>query len=161
MSEIKIHFPTDGDFPETSGEMRAERHCVLAYTKSLGWTQAIRRRVGKKKFEWVCSDYDGNTLFFDEEITAADNGNPQRGMGNRTLCEILPRKGARLPGLVQVFHAHQRLALAFCRLERASQENRHERATDEAREKADWREARIQKPLQGASRAFAGGGEQA
>jgi hypothetical protein len=70
MSEIKMHFPSDGDFPEVSGEMRAKRHCVLAYTESLGWTQAIRRRVGKKKFEWVCSNYDGNTLFFDDEITA-------------------------------------------------------------------------------------------
>jgi hypothetical protein len=70
MSEIKMHFPSDGDFPEVSGEMRAERHCVLAYTKSLGWTQAVRRRIGKRKFEWVCSNYDGNTLFFDDEIIA-------------------------------------------------------------------------------------------
>ena len=61
--KIEMHYPAKGDLPEPSGEMRAERHCVLAYTKSLGWTQAIRRRVGKKKFEWVCSDYDGNTLF--------------------------------------------------------------------------------------------------
>ena len=70
MSEIKLHFTSYGEFPETSGEMHAERHPVLAYTKSLGWTQAVRRRVGKRKFEWVCSDYDGNTLFFDDEIIA-------------------------------------------------------------------------------------------
>ena len=36
------------DLPEPSGEMHAQRKPVLAYTKSLGWTQAIRRRVGKK-----------------------------------------------------------------------------------------------------------------
>lgn len=70
MSEIKLHFPADGDFPELSGEMHAERKPVLAYTKSLGWTQAIRRRVGKRAFEWVCSNYDGNTLFRDDEIVA-------------------------------------------------------------------------------------------
>ena len=68
--KIEMHYPAKGDLPELSGEMRAERHCVLAYTKSLGWTQAIRRRVGEKKFEWVCSNYDGNTLFFDKEIIA-------------------------------------------------------------------------------------------
>lgn len=64
------YYPAKGDLPETSGEMCAERKPVLAYTKSLGWTQAIRRRVGKRKFEWVCSSYDGNTLFSDDEITA-------------------------------------------------------------------------------------------
>jgi len=30
----------------------------------------VRRQVGKRKLEWVCSDYDGNTLFSDDEITA-------------------------------------------------------------------------------------------
>lgn len=68
--KIEMHYPAKGDLPELSGEMYAQRKPVLAYTKSLGWTQAIRRRVGKKKFEWVCSNYDGNTLFFDDEITA-------------------------------------------------------------------------------------------
>lgn len=69
---IKLHDlrKNPDDLPETSGEMHAQRKPVLAYTKSLGWTQAIRRRVGKKNFEWVCSDYDGNTLFSDDEITA-------------------------------------------------------------------------------------------
>jgi len=67
---IKLHYPAKGDLPETSGEMCAERKPVLAYTKSLGWTQAIRRQVGKGKFEWVCSSYDGNTLFSDDEVTA-------------------------------------------------------------------------------------------
>lgn len=67
--KIEMHYPAKGDLPETSGEMHAQRKPVLAYTKSLGWTQAIRRRVGKK-FEWVCSNYDGNTLFFDDEIIA-------------------------------------------------------------------------------------------
>lgn len=66
--KIEIHYPAKGDLPELSGEMHAERKPVLAYTKSLGWTQAVRRRIGKRKFEWVC--YDGNTLFFDEEIIA-------------------------------------------------------------------------------------------
>ena len=66
----EMHYPARGDLPEPSGEMHAQRKPVLAYTKSLGWTQAIRRRVGKKNFEWVCSNYDGNTLFFDDEITA-------------------------------------------------------------------------------------------
>jgi len=68
---IKMHYPAKGDLPKTSGKMRAQRKSVLAYTKSLGWTQAIRRQVGKKKkFEWVCSSYDGNTLFSDDKITA-------------------------------------------------------------------------------------------
>jgi len=67
---MTLHYPSKGDLPETSGEMYTERKPVLAYTKSLGWTQAIRRQVGKGKFEWVCSSYDGNTLFSDEEITA-------------------------------------------------------------------------------------------
>ena len=67
---IEMHYPAKGDLPEPSGEMRAERKPVLAYTKSLGWTQARRRQVGKGKFEWVCSHYDGNTLFSDDEITA-------------------------------------------------------------------------------------------
>lgn len=67
---IEMHYPSEGDLPEPSGEMRAQRKPVLAYTKSLGWTQAVRRQVGKRKFEWVCSDYDGNTLFSDDEITA-------------------------------------------------------------------------------------------
>jgi len=67
---IKMHYPAKGDLPETSGEMCVQRKPVLVYTKSLGWTQAIRRQVGKGKFEWVCSSYDGNTRFFDDEITA-------------------------------------------------------------------------------------------
>ena len=76
----KWHKVADGDLPETSGEMHAERKPVLAYTKSLGWTQAVRRRIGKRKFEWVCSDYDGNTLFFDDEIIAwTELPEPQEG----------------------------------------------------------------------------------
>lgn len=67
---IEMHYPVKGDLPELSGEMHEQRKTVLAYTKSLGWTQAIRRLVGKKKFEWVCSNYDGNTLFSDDEIVA-------------------------------------------------------------------------------------------
>lgn len=70
IESVTLHYPSKGDMPEPSGEMRAERKPVLAYTKSLGWAQAIRRQVGKNKFEWVCSDYDGNTLFSDDEITA-------------------------------------------------------------------------------------------
>lgn len=70
IESVTLHYPSKGDMPETSGEMRAQRKPVLAYTKSLGWAQAIRRQVGKNKFEWVCSDYDGNTLFSDDEITA-------------------------------------------------------------------------------------------
>lgn len=68
--KCELHYPAKGDLPETSGEMCAQRKPVLAYTKSLGWTQAVRRQVGKRKFEWVCSNDDGNTLFFDDEITA-------------------------------------------------------------------------------------------
>ena len=68
--KIEMHYPAKGDLPEPSGEMCAERKPVLAYTESLGWTQAIRRRVRENKFEWVCSNCDGNTLFFDEEIIA-------------------------------------------------------------------------------------------
>lgn len=68
--KIEMHYPAKGDLPELSGEMYAQRKPVLAYTESLGWTQAIRRRVGKRAFEWVCSDYDGNTLFRDDEIVA-------------------------------------------------------------------------------------------
>ena len=67
---IEMYYPVKGDLPELSGEMHEQRKPVLAYTKSLGWTQAIRMQVGKNKFEWVCSDYDGNTRFFDDEITA-------------------------------------------------------------------------------------------
>lgn len=67
---IEMHYPAKGDLPELSGEMHAQRKPVLAYTKSLGWTQAVRRQRGKRAFEWVCSNYDGNTLFFDDEITA-------------------------------------------------------------------------------------------
>lgn len=44
---IEIHYPSKGDLPEPSGEMRAQRKPVLAYTKSLGWTQAVRRQVKK------------------------------------------------------------------------------------------------------------------
>ena len=66
----EMHYTAKGDIPESSGEMHAERKPVLAYTKSLGWTQAVRRQVGKKNFEWVCSNYDGNTLFSDDEIVA-------------------------------------------------------------------------------------------
>lgn len=70
IESVTLHYPSEGDLPETSGEMCAQRKPVLAYTKSLGWTQAVRRQVGKNKFEWVCSNYDGNTLFSDDEITA-------------------------------------------------------------------------------------------
>ena len=39
---IEMHYPVKGDLPELSGEMHEQRKPVLAYTKSLGWTQAIR-----------------------------------------------------------------------------------------------------------------------
>ena len=57
------------DLPTPSGEMPAERIPVLACTKELGVTVAIRRRHGRA-YEWYCSTYDGNTVFLDREIIA-------------------------------------------------------------------------------------------
>lgn len=57
------------DLPPLSGELHSEMKPVLAYTQDLGWTSAIRRRRGRA-IEWYCSSYDGNTIFFDEEIIA-------------------------------------------------------------------------------------------
>ena len=65
----KLHYPSEGDYPKTSGDFKDERHPVLAYTYSLGWTVAIRKKKGKK-YEWYCSNYDGNTIFFDNEVLA-------------------------------------------------------------------------------------------
>lgn len=57
------------DLPTPSGEMSAERIPVLACTKELGVTVAIRRRHGRA-YEWYCSTYDGNSVFLDREIIA-------------------------------------------------------------------------------------------
>jgi hypothetical protein len=57
------------DLPPASGEFFAERKPILAYTKELGVTTAIRRKHGRG-YEWHCSNYDGNTLFLDREVIA-------------------------------------------------------------------------------------------
>ena len=57
------------DLPPFCGEMHADRKPILAYTEMLGWTSALRFKRGKKA-EWYCSNYDGNTIFFDNEIIA-------------------------------------------------------------------------------------------
>ena len=63
------HKVADGDLPNTSGEMHAERYPILACTKKGYVTVAIRRKHGRA-YEWFCSDYDGNTLYLDKEIIA-------------------------------------------------------------------------------------------
>lgn len=57
------------DLPPLSGELHSEMKPVLAYTQDLGWTSAVRRKRGRA-IEWYCSNYDGNTIFFDKEIIA-------------------------------------------------------------------------------------------
>ena len=63
------HKVADGDLPNTSGEMHAERYPILACTKNGYVTVAIRRKHGRA-YEWFCSDYDGNTLYLDKEVIA-------------------------------------------------------------------------------------------
>lgn len=55
------------DLPPESGDMPKDMKPVLAYTKELGWTTAIRRKHNRK-YEWYCSNYYGNTVFLDKEI---------------------------------------------------------------------------------------------
>lgn len=57
------------DLPPASGEFFSERKPILAYTKELGVTTAIRRKHGRV-YEWYCSNYDGNTCFLDREVIA-------------------------------------------------------------------------------------------
>lgn len=63
------HYPSMGEFPETSGDMHKDWKPVLIYTKELGWTVGMRFKKNRK-YEWYCSNYDGNTIFLDEEIIA-------------------------------------------------------------------------------------------
>ena len=56
------------DLPPFSGDMMAQRTPILAYTQELGVTQAIRLKRGRGNAEWYCSNYDGNTIFYDSEI---------------------------------------------------------------------------------------------
>lgn len=65
----ECHYPNMGEFPETSGDMRKDWKPVLIYTKELGWTVGMRFKKNRKH-EWYCSNYDGNTIFLDEEIIA-------------------------------------------------------------------------------------------
>lgn len=65
----ELHYPSKGEFPETSGDMHKDWKPILAYTKELGWTVAMRFKKSRKH-EWYCSNYDGNTIFLDEEIIA-------------------------------------------------------------------------------------------
>lgn len=70
MNEEKtIHYPSEKDYPEMSGELHAEIKPVLVYTDSLGWTTGIRRKKGRG-IEWACFNYDGTTLFRDDEVVA-------------------------------------------------------------------------------------------
>jgi len=111
---IEMHYPAKGDLPEPSGEMRAQRKKVLAYTKSLGWTQAIRRQVGKRKFEWVCSDYDGNTLFSDDEITAwTELPEPEQLTKAKEIIKDLLDTQYRLDPYLDVFKARIKRAEDF------------------------------------------------
>ncbi len=58
------------DLPPFSGDMMSQRTPILAYTQKLGVTQALRFKRARGKAEWYCSNYDGNTIFFDSEIIA-------------------------------------------------------------------------------------------
>lgn len=111
---IELHYPAKGDLPETSGEMYAQRKPVLAYQKSLGWTQAIRRQVGKRKFEWVCSDYDGNTLFSDDEITAwTELPEPEQLTEAKEIIKDLLDTQYRLDPYLEVFKTRIKRAEDF------------------------------------------------
>ena len=65
----ECHYPNMGEFPETSGDMHKDWKPVLIYTKELGWTVGMRFKKNRKH-EWYCSNYDGTTIFLDEEIIA-------------------------------------------------------------------------------------------